>query len=343
MFSVEVTAEDFEDISEETTVKDFPVNAPDIESTTAQQKVDNGDFITSSRPEAITDVNTSVMSADNFKMDLPELGISLSVREEEDSDADSQADATFGMSLPTFGFNITVDKDETQCAVGSQIFNDFEKIPSEDPCQLCTCNAGQIECYTQQCQTPSNVESCVEISTAEGSCCPIYNCPQDVNDDNLVGRNDGIPEFDVDTLDKVTASNTLDLNNSAEHGNTEDTDLSLDDISDSSTSNISDGSILVEESSTFSPSSTSPDPYQEDNENDRPSEVTISTDSFEPTIQTQTGFGQDESFVIQTTTMTQDDLQDQLDTNIENKQDAVEDGDKNVKVYLNFTLLSQAS
>ena len=44
---------------------------------------------------------------ENFKLDLPIFGISVSLAE----DTSSEENTTFGISLPTFGFDITLDKD----------------------------------------------------------------------------------------------------------------------------------------------------------------------------------------------------------------------------------------
>ena len=151
---------------------------------------------------------------DKFKMDLPELGISISVKEDLDL-----TNSTFGMSLPTFGFNITVDKDSSQCSVGSDIYNDFETIPTEDPCQICKCTAGEIECFIQECQPPRNGSECQQLPITEGTCCPKYDCNEKETSDTIQGRQD-IPAFNVedtlDMLDKVKESVISVLNDVAE-------------------------------------------------------------------------------------------------------------------------------
>ena len=45
------------------------------------------------------------------------LGLAISVKEEPDVQ-----ESSFGMSLPPFGFNITVDRDPSQCELNGEIF-----------------------------------------------------------------------------------------------------------------------------------------------------------------------------------------------------------------------------
>merc|ERR1712127_920244 len=90
----------------------------------------------------------------DFNMMLPDLGLSIGLKPEDTLVADPETDTGFGMSLPVFGFNITVDKEPAQCLVGTTVFNDFQEIPSQDPCQLCTCSAGSVQCFTKDCPAP---------------------------------------------------------------------------------------------------------------------------------------------------------------------------------------------
>ena len=148
--------------------------------------------------------------SENFKMNLPDFGISISVKED-------LSNTSFGMSLPEFGFNITVDKDPSQCSLGSQIYDDFEQIPNEDPCKLCTCSAGNIECFTQACTPPDNLTDCQPQPTP-GSCCPKYECGhQETTAATPVSGREDISIFSTeDMLAKVKDSIISVLNNTAE-------------------------------------------------------------------------------------------------------------------------------
>ena len=142
-------------------------------------------------------------SSDKFQMDLPMLGLAISVKEEPDVQ-----ESSFGMSLPPFGFNITVDKDPSQCELNGEIFDDFEEVPSRDPCQLCKCSVGEITCFTRSCPPPPD-RRCRAIQVSQDSaCCPLFDCD--------LGRQDQGPgdiEDTLEMLNKVKDSLISVLNN----------------------------------------------------------------------------------------------------------------------------------
>ena len=145
-------------------------------------------------------------SSKSFTMELPTFGISISVKDDTKSaehDEQIRDDTTFGMSMPVFGFNITVNKDPSQCLQGTIVYDDFAKIPNDDPCQLCTCNTGKIQCFTRECVTPTDTSKCQKLPIPKGSCCPKYLCEESEYDNTPLGRED-ISKFNVeDTLDML--------------------------------------------------------------------------------------------------------------------------------------------
>jgi hypothetical protein len=178
-------------------------------------KISSDDIVTIVKTK-LNETNTTPLkivlghnSSDNFHMDLPIFGISISVKEDPVEEGPITSDATFGMSMPIFGFNITVDKDPSQCLYGTTIYDDFEDIPNTDPCQLCNCNAGEIQCFIKDCVTPHDLSKCQKLPIEEGSCCPKYKCGETAYVETPLGRED-IPNFNVadtlDMLDKVKDS-----------------------------------------------------------------------------------------------------------------------------------------
>ena len=113
----------------------------------------------------------------DFRMPFPEFGIEISV--EQDSESASGNGSWKGMSLPPFGFNVTVDKEPTQCLVGTRIYNDFEEVPNEDPCQRCKCSAGQVQCFNLACPTPPpGCKRSRRPRQKQTTCCPVYQCAE---------------------------------------------------------------------------------------------------------------------------------------------------------------------
>ena len=147
----------------------------------------------------------------NLILNLPSLGLSVSVADinddqvglsndvipEENIVKDDQASTSndnaglktaetpvneFGITFPDFGFNISVARDPSQCAVGSTLYEDFDLVPTDDPCQVCQCVVGKVECYRKACKLPSAALAitCTMVKVP-GVCCPTYKCAEDNN------------------------------------------------------------------------------------------------------------------------------------------------------------------
>ena len=68
-------------------------------------------------------------------------------------------------------------KPEGVCFYDGQFYQDFEDIPSANPCDLCYCNYGEIICATRECLKPLGKENCTALPTLPGECCPTeFNC-----------------------------------------------------------------------------------------------------------------------------------------------------------------------
>jgi len=45
------------------------------------------------------------------------------------------------------------DEDDGSCEVAGQVYADGERVPSEDDCNSCDCEGGEVWCTTQLCST----------------------------------------------------------------------------------------------------------------------------------------------------------------------------------------------
>ena len=64
-----------------------------------------------------------------------------------------------------------------KCVINGVEYNDFERIPNEDPCKLCFCQYGIELCSVKECPKPAQAENCVPLPPPEGECCPTeYSC-----------------------------------------------------------------------------------------------------------------------------------------------------------------------
>ena len=57
------------------------------------------------------------------------------------------------------------------CKDNGIVYNDSETISTDNPCKLCTCNTGNIECTDSICPFPKNYENCTPLPTEEAKCC----------------------------------------------------------------------------------------------------------------------------------------------------------------------------
>ena len=121
----------------------------------------------------------NAQNSPGFEMQLPSLGFTVTLRNTT-SDLNRvviKEGPEFGITFPNFGFNITLDKDMTQCKVGTELYDDFAMVPSQDPCQICQCIVGKIECYKKACASSTNYQNCEPINAgSSNSCCPLYDC-----------------------------------------------------------------------------------------------------------------------------------------------------------------------
>ncbi|QQP36512.1 Putative LOC100872118, partial [Caligus rogercresseyi] len=49
-------------------------------------------------------------------------------------------------------------------------------VPDSDPCKLCSCHNGEVNCATQICAPPAGYENCTALPVEESICCPKYSC-----------------------------------------------------------------------------------------------------------------------------------------------------------------------
>jgi hypothetical protein len=147
-------------------------------------------------------------------LDLPIFGFTISLNTKEETTTEKQIHATnFGMSIPAFGFNITVDdfrdetvdttKDESKCYVKDIIYDDFAPIPSNNPCQLCLCNVGKVDCFQKECETPNESVDCQPLPVESGVCCPKYQCLETNNVDFSSKTDDSNSEERNEILETV--------------------------------------------------------------------------------------------------------------------------------------------
>ena len=95
---------------------------------------------------------------------------------------------------------------KTTCNVGDIVYEDDDEVPSEDPCNVCICDGGQIFCVKMKCTTPEGKENCTPLPAPEGKCCPEeFECGDDVEimDDDV----DSIPdEQSTETAEQIDES-----------------------------------------------------------------------------------------------------------------------------------------
>ncbi|CAB4063305.1 unnamed protein product [Lepeophtheirus salmonis] len=80
----------------------------------------------------------------------------------------------------TFVFETTTKSSTTNklkfCILNGMIVKNGGDVPDSDPCKLCSCYDGEVNCATQICAPPSGYENCTALSAEEGVCCPKYSC-----------------------------------------------------------------------------------------------------------------------------------------------------------------------
>ena len=79
-----------------------------------------------------------------------------------------------------------------------------DEVSSNDPCQICQCYDGEITCSVKECIPPA--ENCTPVSSADGQCCPTYECPAGENDTSDSTRT---PESISSTTSNATQRTTV--------------------------------------------------------------------------------------------------------------------------------------
>ena len=63
------------------------------------------------------------------------------------------------------------------CLIDGVEYQNFESMPSSNPCELCFCQFGEPLCAIEECPKPTDYENCTPITPPAGICCPIeYSC-----------------------------------------------------------------------------------------------------------------------------------------------------------------------
>ena len=63
------------------------------------------------------------------------------------------------------------------CLLDGVEYQNFESMPSSNPCELCFCQFGEPLCAIEECPKPTDYENCTPIPPPAGICCPIeYSC-----------------------------------------------------------------------------------------------------------------------------------------------------------------------
>ena len=61
---------------------------------------------------------------------------------------------------------------EGHCCIDGEKFEELDDVPNSDPCQLCQCIDGSVECATKECVPPDEFSTCVALPPLPGQCCP---------------------------------------------------------------------------------------------------------------------------------------------------------------------------
>ena len=59
-----------------------------------------------------------------------------------------------------------------ECFYNDKIYQDFDDVPSTNPCNLCYCSFGEVICAERECLAPAGYEFCSPLPAVEGECCP---------------------------------------------------------------------------------------------------------------------------------------------------------------------------
>jgi hypothetical protein len=66
---------------------------------------------------------------------------------------------------------------KTSCILDGVAYNNFDPMPSSDPCELCFCQYGAPVCATEECPKPKDMENCYPVDPPAGECCSVeYHC-----------------------------------------------------------------------------------------------------------------------------------------------------------------------
>ena len=67
-----------------------------------------------------------------------------------------------------------------ECYYNGNIYQDFDDVPSSNPCNLCYCSFGEVICAERECLAPEGYEFCEPIPAEENQCCPTqWECNAD--------------------------------------------------------------------------------------------------------------------------------------------------------------------
>jgi hypothetical protein len=146
---------------EELTENDATTSSSVNKETTQKSNIDTEE---ASTDEASTE-EASTEEANIEEGSTDEIDTTTSQGEIQFDDADEYGDDSFFDS----------------CNYNGSVYENFEDVPSGDPCQLCQCFKGDVICAERECITPTGYENCRPLPATDGACCPSsWEC-----DDNI--------------------------------------------------------------------------------------------------------------------------------------------------------------
>ena len=163
----------------EMSTEDSGVSIPDTLTTTASSTVDEDviaetEISVQEESESIdTSVDQITTMPDTEVVSSTQTPIQPSIVPEE---VDTVTDSGTTVQ-PDSSSTVTMGTVASSCLLDGVEYNEFEPMPSSDPCQLCFCQSGVPLCATEECPKPKEVENCIPLDPPEGKCCPEeYSC-----------------------------------------------------------------------------------------------------------------------------------------------------------------------
>ena len=149
------------DIAEEGTTMMPTTEGAAIAETTEDEIVESSELPSGEGEKEGTTVETIVISTQAPSQ-------STLISEEEEIEIDPVT-----TSMPESSSSAASDG----CLLDGVEYQNFESMPSSNPCELCFCQFGEPLCAIEECPKPTDYENCTPIPPPAGICCPIeYSC-----------------------------------------------------------------------------------------------------------------------------------------------------------------------